>query len=292
MFDWQAELGTPAQVPVSLMARPTSTSALDMVAKKIPTQATAPKPSFAQALCDSTVIYSEPFPSPVIRGDMLLVKISKEAYVCGLEACRTNLWGRLMLNKGDTPYSSKFVFAKLQTICILSGPWSLRSLGRGFYEFTFASHEDLCKVWAAGTVSLKPGVLRLFEWSKDFNMHTQRQTHAQVWICLWELPQEYWMERTLLEIAGVVGTPLLIDQVTKNRLFGLYARILVDLDLSKYFFYEVMVEREGFVFPIAIEYERLPDFCTHCKSIGHNVNSCHWLHPRKEDKQAQKVDNG
>ena len=80
----------------------------------------------------------------------------------------------------------------------------------------------------------------LFEWTKDFNLHTQRQTHTQVWIRLWALPQEYWMERTLYEIA--VGTPLLIDNVTRNRLYGHYARILVDLDLSKKVFYEVLVE--------------------------------------------------
>lgn len=71
------------------------------------------------------------------------------------------------------------------------------------------------------------------------------------------------MERTLYEIAGAVGTPLLIDNVTRHRLYGHYGRILVDLDLSKDLFYEIMVEREGFAFPLAIEYEGLPDFCKH-----------------------------
>jgi len=61
------------------------------------------------------------------------------------------------------------------------------------------------------------------------------------------------MERTLYKIAGVVGTPLLIDNVTKNRLLGHHARVLVDLGLSHEIFYEVMVEREGFTFPVAIE---------------------------------------
>jgi len=64
----------------------------------------------------------------------------------------------------------------------------MMSLGRGYYEFFFASEMDKCNVWAAGTVTFKPGVLRLFEWSKDFNMHTQRNTHAQVSIRLLELP--------------------------------------------------------------------------------------------------------
>jgi len=64
------------------------------------------------------------------------------------------------------------------------------------------------------------------------------------------------------------------------------------LDLSKDIFYEVMVERKGFTFPISIEYEGLPEFCTHCKSIGNNVNSCCWLHPRKADNKSHPVDNG
>jgi len=64
----------------------------------------------------------------------------------------------------------------------------MMSIGRGFYEFFFASEMDMRVVWPAGTLNLKSGVLRLFEWSKDFNMHTQRNSHAQVWICLLELP--------------------------------------------------------------------------------------------------------
>jgi len=62
------------------------------------------------------------------------------------------------------------------------------SLGRGFYEFFFTSESDLQVVWVMGTLNLKPGLLRLFEWAKDFNMHNQRYTHAQVWIRLMELP--------------------------------------------------------------------------------------------------------
>jgi len=100
------------------------------------------------------------------------------------------------------------------------------------------------------------------------------------------------MERTLYEIAGAVGTPLLIDNVTRNILYGHYARILVDMDLSKTIFYEVMVEREGYAFPVAVEYEGLPDFCTHCKSIGHDITSCRWLHPRRADTHEQLIDKG
>jgi hypothetical protein len=58
------------------------------------------------------------------------------------------------------------------------------SLGKGYYEFSFTSITHLHVVWAMGTINLKPGVIPLFEWTKDFNMHTQRNIHAHVWITL------------------------------------------------------------------------------------------------------------
>ena len=80
----------------------------------------------------------------------------------------------MVLNKGDKPYASKDIEDKCT--------WTLLSLGRGFYEFFFATKSDLQIVWAMGTVNLKPGLLRLFEWSVDFDMHNHRNTHVQVWI--------------------------------------------------------------------------------------------------------------
>jgi hypothetical protein len=51
-----------------------------------------------------------------------------------------------------------------------------------------------------------------------------------------ELPQEYWRQRTLFEIASAIGTPLSLDEATKTCAFGHYARILVDMDLSRHIF--------------------------------------------------------
>jgi hypothetical protein len=132
------------------------------------------------------------------------------------------------------------------------------SLGRGFYEFHFDSFEDMRLVWSSGTINLKPGLMRLTKWTNDFNTSTPRQTHAQIWIRLMELPQEYWRQRTLFEIASAIGTPLSLDESTINRTFGHYARVLVDMDLSRLVFDEVMVEREGFTFKIQVVYEWLP----------------------------------
>jgi hypothetical protein len=149
------------------------TLAKNVFATPIALTAQSAKPSFAQALCGTPSI-SEPLPLPSIRGETLSVSISSTAYSRGVDFCKINLRGRLVLNKGDKPYATKDVTAKLQKIWKVKGPWHMLSLGRGFYAFFFVSQEDMLTVYAAGTVSLKPGLLRLFEWTKDFNLHTQR----------------------------------------------------------------------------------------------------------------------
>jgi hypothetical protein len=134
-----------------------------------------------------------------------------------------------------------------------------------------------------------PGLLRFSQWTKDFTLLTQKQTHVSLWIRLVELPQEYWRERTLKEIASAVGTPIDIDGPTRNRTFGHYARILVNIDLSKKAYDEVLYKREGYAFKVEIQYERRPLFCHHCYSIGHNITTCRWLHPLAA---KEKVDRG
>jgi len=147
------------------------------------------------------------------------------------------------------------------------------------------------KVWALGVINLKPGILKFFCWSKDFDPLNQTQTHAQLWIRLMHLPQEYWRKTTLLEIASGIGTPLAIDEATQSRLFGHYARVLVDVDLSDTLFEFVLVEREGYEFPVTVEYERKPVFCLHCKMIGHSIQQCYRINFAKSQLKSLSVLN-
>ncbi|PNX83986.1 putative NBS resistance protein [Trifolium pratense] len=103
------------------------------------------------------------------------------------------------------------------------------------------------------------------------------------------LPQEYWRQRTLFEIASAVGTSLALDESTKNRTFGHYARVLVDMDLSRHVFDEILVERDDFAFKLGIIYERLPEFCNHCITIGHNITTCKWLQEKLVADPKNKI---
>jgi len=89
---------------------------------------------------------------------------------------------------------------------------------------------------------------------------------------------------TLFEIASGLGTPLITDDATLNRRFGLFARVLVDVDLSEQFFENVIVEREGHALSVVVQYEKQPSFCTHCKMMCHDMHNClklSSLHPKE-----------
>jgi hypothetical protein len=65
----------------------------------------------------------------------------------------------------------------------------------------------------------------------------------------------------------------------------------VDIDLSRHIFYEILVEREGYSFKLAVVYERLPDFCMHCGIIGHSIQACTWLKSSEAnvDNRGKKI---
>jgi len=252
-----------------------------------------PKKSFAAVLDGRSPTNDTPLPIPCIKGDTLCIKIGQEEYTKGLEECQNAPRGRLTLVKGDKPYTARDLAAKLGSVWKLAHKWKMVPLGKGYYDFHFESIDDFRKIWTAGTVNLKLGLLRLSQWTKDFSHHTQKLTHASIWIRLVELPRENWRERTLKEIASAVGTPIDIDGPTRNRSFGHYARILVDIDLPNRAYDEILVEREIFAFKVELLYERWPLFCHHCYSIGYDVTTCRWLHPHaakaKQDRGKQPV---
>ncbi|XP_058746831.1 uncharacterized protein LOC131619788 [Vicia villosa] len=237
--------------------------------------------SFAQILKGVCNIPLSQLPNPVIKGDRPSITIPEEEYEAGIAECKNNLHGRVLWPKGSTPLTVLALKEKLSLLWPDVQNWGVLSLGKGYYEFTFANTEDMRRVRASGAISLHPGSLKLFAWTKDFNPSLQSNTSAQVWVRFFGLSQEYWRPRILFAIASCVGTPICIDAASSksrmDRTFGQYVRVLIDMDLTKPLNHNVLVERTGFAFFADIEYENLPHFCEHCRKIGHAMHDCKML---------------
>lgn len=71
-----------------------------------------------------------------------------------------------------------------------------------------------------------------------------------------------------------MGVPICLDEATSKRAFGHFARVLIDLDLKSKLRDKILVEREDFAFFAFVDYERLPEFCSSCQTIGHSLVNC------------------
>ncbi|KAF1898841.1 hypothetical protein Lal_00018961 [Lupinus albus] len=106
----------------------------------------------------------------------------------GLQRCKNQIHGRLILAKGTQPMKFVDLKAKLIDLWGILGKWSIISLGRGFYKFAFSFVEDMRNICATGSWNLKPG-----------------------------LPQEYWCPNIIFTIVGGIGSPIALDEATTNR---------------------------------------------------------------------------
>ena len=206
----------------------------------------------------------------------------------------TTCIARILWPKGLTPLTVVALRAKLQPVWKNLGRWGVTSLGKGFYEFTFTSVEDANSVRSVGSWTLNPGILKLFAWTTDFNASLIQNSSAQVWVRIYGLAQEYWRPKILFSIASSVRTPLCTDAVTSKpaieRTFGHFARVLVDMDLSKDLKYKVLVERKGYAFYVELGYDNLPAFCNYCKITGHSVEKCRKWNDSGKDQTRQEAD--
>jgi hypothetical protein len=71
------------------------------------------KVTFAQALSGSVTTIDEKLPVLIIKGDSLGIKITRAEYEKGIDECKRLLHGRLVMSKGDNPYTTKDFILKL-----------------------------------------------------------------------------------------------------------------------------------------------------------------------------------
>ena len=70
-------------------------------------------------------------------------------------------------------------------------------------------------------------------WHKDFNPFTESFNKIPIWVCLPNLPIHLWLDSVLEAIGGALGDFQIVDSATSDILHSTFARILVEMDVSK-----------------------------------------------------------
>ncbi|XP_058726095.1 uncharacterized protein LOC131597411 [Vicia villosa] len=140
----------------------------------------------------------------------------------------------------------------------------------GYFIIRFQSHSDMDAVLMKGPYTLRNITLMLKEWKPDFNLKRDMLRTIPLWVKLPKLPLHLWGAKSLSKIGSALGVPLVTDECTANKLRVSYARILVEIDITKELTKEIVIKDcEGRRLMQPVEYEWKPLYCDRCYSIGH-----------------------
>ncbi|KAK6117496.1 hypothetical protein DH2020_048774 [Rehmannia glutinosa] len=173
----------------------------------------------------------------------------------------------------------KFSFAIPHPKGIDSGFSALNLKGTFSWSFANSSHiiiklqleEDFNKLWMGTLWSLgicpDAGHLRLIrKWKLLLRQDGDSSLPAAI---------HFFDHNALFAIRNIIGTPLQVDSLTASRSRLSMARACIELDLLKERIEEIVLEFDNTTQVQKIIYERIPEYCTHCKHIGHSIVGCY-----------------
>ncbi|KAI9120350.1 hypothetical protein K1719_007383 [Acacia pycnantha] len=121
--------------------------------------------------------------------------------------------------------------------------------------------------------------LNVSRWRPDFNPKNEKIDSVVAWVRLPDLPAPLFDKKFLLNLGNSLGKAIRLDVHTAQRARGKFARLCVELDLTKPLVPEFIVEGQI----LSVEYESLGLICGKCSQVGHNKQGCEQFHNKNKD---------
>lgn len=134
--------------------------------------------------------------------------------------------------------------------------------------------------------------MRIFRWSSNFHLDVESLI-APVWISPPNLYFFLFDKQCLLSIGRLISRPLTLDTATIDLFRPSVERICVEVDLLKKLprrnWHEYGDSIPGFW--QGIKYEKIPNYCKHCRRLGHEISTCKQANPHLTKALAKKDKN-
>ncbi|KAI0494929.1 hypothetical protein KFK09_025075 [Dendrobium nobile] len=160
----------------------------------------------------------------------------------------------------------------------LSGDFSVTLLDQSNVLIKLANDLDYGRVFAHRSYFVYGCFMKIVKWSPTLDL-SEESPVVPVWISFPGLRPHLFSSRILFGLGSVFGRPIQTDNATAVGSRPSVARILVELDISKKYPDSVWLgpKKLGYVQKVVIE--GLPNFCQHCKVVGHKKSDCTKLYP-------------
>ncbi|XP_021611705.1 uncharacterized protein LOC110614472 [Manihot esculenta] len=144
------------------------------------------------------------------------------------------LWSRSLLIKlmGKT-ISYTYLLWRIKEPCKPTSPIDIISIENVFYLVKFNSADDYEHALLEGPWVIADHYLTICRWCPEFDPFQATFEKLTVWIQFPCLPIEYYDENFLMRVGAKVGKPIRVDTRTSLVSRGRFARMCVEVDLSK-----------------------------------------------------------
>ncbi|KAH9754526.1 hypothetical protein KPL71_015466 [Citrus sinensis] len=182
------------------------------------------------------------------------------------------LVGKIMLNKG---VSIEGLRAALQQVWRSIKEFKVESAGNNVFIFKFNSEEEKRRVFIGGPWHFAGALIVMIEPKGIGNVNEQTFTHASFWVQIHNVPIMCMQKCAVQKLGEKIGEVKEIETDEDGECIGIFARLRISVDimqpLKKILFIEVEGKKK---IPMAMVYERLPDFCFCCGILGHQFREC------------------
>ncbi|XP_045792034.1 uncharacterized protein LOC123886793 [Trifolium pratense] len=159
---------------------------------------------------------------------------------------------------------------RLQKIWKLQGGFDMMNVDQGFYMVKCNLLADRERIMSQGPWMVFDHYLAVAQWSPEFAAPTAQVEKTLVWIRFPGLNLLFYDESFLLALASTIGTPVKVDTNTLNVERGRFARICVEIDLTKPVVGKVWIHGHWY----KVQYEGLHMICATCGCYGHITRNC------------------
>lgn len=104
---------------------------------------------------------------------------------------------------------------------------------KGYFVVKFVSVDDKNEVMYAGPHMFNSRPIIVKVWTSNFDFQAEILRVIPLWVRLYNLPLNYWGKESLSMIGSMIDTPLFTDECTTQQQRITYARLLIEVDVTK-----------------------------------------------------------
>ncbi|XP_031106253.1 uncharacterized protein LOC116010899 [Ipomoea triloba] len=163
-----------------------------------------------------------------------------------------------------------FLRQRLQQMWKTEANFELIAIDQDYFLARFESLRDYEFAKYDGPWIILGHYLTVQEWEPNFFPQKNKLNKLLVWVRFPALPIEYFEEEFLTKIGKNIGRPVKVDTTTSLISIGRFARVCVEVDVTKPLLAKFTVGGEV----VPIEYEGIQMVCFSCGIYGHKQGQC------------------